>query len=77
MISLNVIECKSLKPPKTLQRAIKQLKRLDNIVVTKPDKGNGEVVMNKSDYLNRLSQASINDTSKFTPVSLQTPKMKG
>ena len=27
--------------------------------------------MNKSDYVDLLSQAIINDTSKFTPVSLQ------
>ncbi|XP_022802357.1 uncharacterized protein LOC111339894 [Stylophora pistillata] len=33
--------------------------------------------MNKSDYINLLSQASINDTSKFTPVSLQRPKTRG
>ena len=76
-IALNYIECKSPKPPKTLQKAIKQLKRLDNIVVTKPDKGTGVVVMNKSDYVNLLSQASINDTSKFPSVSLQRPKIKG
>ena len=76
-IALNYIECKSPKPPKTLQKAIKQLKRLDNIVVTKPDKGTGVVVMNKYDYVNLLSQASINDTSKFPPVSLQRPKIKG
>ena len=75
-IALNYIECKSPKPPKTLQRAIKQLKRLDNIVVTKPDKGTGVVVRNKSDYFSLPSQASVNDTSKFTPVSLQKPKMR-
>ena len=63
-IALNYIECKSPKPPKPLQRAIQQLKRLENIVVTKPDKGTGVVIMNKSDYVNLLSQASINDTSK-------------
>ena len=73
-IALNYIECKSPKPPKPLQRAIKQLKQLDNIVVTKPDKGTGVVVMNKSDNVNLLSQASINDTSKFPPVSLQRPE---
>ena len=31
----------------------------------------------KSDYVNLLSQASINDTPKFTPVSLQRPTMRG
>ena len=43
----------------------------------KPDKDTGVVVMNKSDYVSLLGQASINDTSKFAPVSLQRPKMKG
>ena len=33
--------------------------------------------MNNSDYVSLLGQASINDTSKFAPVSLQRPKMKG
>ena len=47
------------------------------IVVTKPDKGTGVVIMNKSDFVNLLSQASINDTSKFTPVSLQRPTKRG
>ena len=76
-IALNYLECKSAKPPKPVQRAIQQLKRPNNIVVTKPDKGTGVVIMNKSDYVNLLSQASINDTSKFTPVSLQRPITKG
>ena len=31
----------------------------------------------KSDYVSLLGQASINDTSKFAPVSLHRPKMKG
>ena len=39
--------------------------------------GTGVVIMNKSDYVNLLSQASINDTSKFTPVSLQRPTTRG
>ena len=76
-IALNYIECKPPKPPKPLQRAIQQLKRLSNIVVTKPDKGTGVVIMNKSDYVDLLSQASINDTSKFTPVSSQRPTTRG
>ena len=46
-------------------------------MVTKPDKGTGVVIMNKSDYVNLLSQASINDTSKFTPVSLQRATTRG
>ena len=49
----------------------------DNIVITKPDEGSGVAVMDKSQYHRLLSQASINDTSKFKPVSLERPKTKG
>lgn len=76
-IALNQIKCKSPKLPKPVQRAIKELKQLDNIDVTKQYRGTGVVIMNKSDYVNLLSQVSINDTSKFTPISLLRPKMRG
>ena len=43
------------------------------IVITKPDKSSGVVVMDKSEYLRLLSEASINnDTSKFRPVDTET-----
>ena len=46
------------------------------IVITKPDKGSGVVVMDKSEYI-LLSKASVNDTSKFRPVPSERPKTHG
>ena len=56
-----------------LPRAIEQLKRRDDIVITKPDKGTGVVVMDKAEYVRLLSEASINDTAKFVTVSSERP----
>ena len=53
------------------------LSNRDDIVVTKPDKGSGVVVLDKSEYLRLLSEASINDTSKFRSVDTQRPKTRG
>ena len=64
------------KPPEALVKAIEELKRRDDIVITKPDKGSGVVVMDKCQYLRLLSEASINDTGKFRPVSLERPKIE-
>ena len=58
-------------------RAIGQLKRRDDIVVTKPDKGSGVVVMDKTDYVRLLKESSINDETKFTPVGLERPRTRG
>ena len=57
------IERRGARPPKALVRSINQLK--------KPDKGSGVVVMNKSDYVRLLGEASINDETKFKSVSLE------
>lgn len=76
-IALNDIEHKGPRPPKALVRSINQLKRRDDIVITKPDKGSGVVVMNKSDYVRLLSEASINDETKFKSVSLERPRTRG
>ena len=42
-------------------RAIGQLKKNDGIIITRPDKGSGVVVMDKSEYVRLLKEASIND----------------
>ena len=76
-IALNYIDRKGPRPPKALVRSINQLKKRDDIVISKPDKGSGVVVMNKSDYIRLLSEASINDETKFQPVSLERPRTKG
>ena len=60
-IALNYIERKGPKPPKRLLKSINKLKKQDDIVITKPDKGSGVVVMDKSDYVRLLCEASIND----------------
>ena len=76
-IALNYIDRKGPRPPKALVRSINQLKKRDDIVILKPDKGSGVVVMNKSDYIRLLSEASINDETKFQPISLERPRTKG
>ena len=76
-IALNYIERKGPRPPKALVRSINQLRKRDDIVIRKPDKGSGVVVMNKSDYVRLLSEASINDETKFKSVSLERPRTKG
>ena len=49
-IALNYIERRGPRPPKALQQAINQLRRREDIVITKPDKGSGAVVMDKTEY---------------------------
>ncbi len=57
--------------------ALKQLKKRDDIVITKPDKGSGVVVMDKSEYIHLLLAASVDNISMFEPVSDQRPKTRG
>jgi len=44
-----------------------------NIIITKPDKGSGVLVMDKTDYLRVLCDASIRDSTKFTECSNERP----
>ena len=76
-IALNYSERKDPTPPKAMLRAIGQLKKRDDIVVTKPDKGSGVVVMDKTDYVRLLKESSINDETKFAPVGLERPRKRG
>ena len=76
-VALEYINRSGPKPPKALLQAIEDLKKCDDIVITKPDKGSGVVVKDKSEYLLLLSQASINDTSKFRLVDSERPKTRG
>ena len=75
--ALNYIEKKPTAPPKALIRALTELKKKDDIVVTKPDKGDGVVIMDKSDYTRLLREASINDDSKFIACSEERQKTRG
>ena len=45
-------------------RAIKKLRKNDDIIITKPDKGSGVVLLNKSDYVDKINEI-IDDQSKF------------
>jgi len=76
-IALNYIKRKDQTPPKALLRAISQLKKRDGIIITRPDKGSGIVMMDKADYVHLLKEASINDESKFILVQLERPKARG
>ena len=76
-VALNYIQRKGPKPPQTLLKAIHQLKRRDDIVVTKPDKGSGVVVMDKEEYLRLLADASINNVTKLRIVKPDRPKCRG
>ena len=52
-------------------RAINRLRKNDDIIVTKPDKGSGVVLLNKSDYVDKMNKI-LDDQSKFRrlgPVS--------
>ena len=64
-------------PPKALLQAINNLKRRDDIVITKPDKGSGVVVMGKADYVRLLCDASVRDSTKFTQCSTERQKARG
>ena len=48
--------------------ALQSLRSDDTIVVTKPDKANGVVVMDRSDYVAKML-AILGDTSKFRPCA--------
>ena len=52
-MSLNYIQRSNPSPSKALVKVLDRLKKLENIVVTKPDRGSGIVVMAKSDYVRR------------------------
>ena len=50
--------------PKDEYKALLQLAKNKSIIITRPDKGNGIVIMNKQDYHNKMF-AILNDQSKF------------
>ena len=58
-------------------RAIGQLRKNVDIIITRPDKGSGVVLMDKSEYVRLLKEASINDETKFVDISLDRPNTKG
>ena len=47
--------------------AIKSLRSNDKIIIIKPDKGSGVVILNKSDYITKMNLI-LNDASKFQQI---------
>ena len=50
------------------------LRKQDHLHITKPDKGNGVVLMKKEDYHNKIL-AILNDTSKFSEIEHDERKL--
>ena len=48
-----------------MRKVIGILKKGDSMIISKPDKGNGCVVLDKTDYINKM-QEIIDDKTKFT-----------
>ena len=63
--------------PKSLHDAVQSLKKNNNIIISKPDKGNGVVILNKDDYTCLLRKASVDDATKFKQVSRRQPSRPG
>ena len=51
-------------PVKDLRRSISELKRNDSIIITKPDKGSGVVILDKEEYYQKMLSI-VQDVSKF------------
>ena len=61
--------------------AIKSLRMNSDTIITKPDKGSGVVILNKTDYLTKMNSI-LNDSSKFQNIGPindndNTAKMEG
>ena len=54
--------------------ALRNLAADSELVVCKPDKGNGIVLLNKSDYTNKM-ESLISDTNKFRPLNCDLLKL--
>jgi len=76
-IALNYIVRRGPTPAKALLQPINNFKRRDDTVITKPDKGSGIMVMDKTDYQQLLCDASVRDSTKFTQCNIERPKTHG
>ena len=61
-------------------RAINSLRKNDDIIATKPDKGTGVVLLRKSDYVDKMNKI-LDDQSKFkrlvpVPSNDNTPSIE-
>ena len=67
----STIDSRSFTMYKECFRAINRLRKNDDIIITKPDKGSAVVLLNKSDYIDKMNKV-LDDQSKFKrlgPVS--------
>ena len=55
--------------------ALNDLHKDDSSIITKPDKGNGVVIVNRLDYLNKM-KLLISDETKFKPLSQNPTKSR-
>ena len=53
---------------KDIFTALKSLSKRENLVICKPDKGNGVVLMNKNDYHDKMNTILL-DREKFAPIT--------
>ena len=60
----STIDLRDFTMNKKCFRAINNLRKNDDIIVTKPDKGSGVVLLNKSDLVNKVNKI-LDDQSKF------------
>ena len=54
---------------------LKDLRKDDSIIITKPDKGNGVVIVKKHDYLTKMKQL-ISDETKLEKLTENTTKSR-
>ena len=50
---------------------LQSLRDNDSVTITKPDKGRGVVILDKSDYLTKMFSI-LNDSSKSLPINIDT-----
>ena len=55
--------------------ALTDLRKDDSIIITKPDKGNGVVIVNKLDYLNKM-KLLVSDETKFKKLTQNPTKSR-
>ena len=56
-------------------KALNDLRSDDSIIITKPDKGNGIVIVSRLDYLNKMKQL-LSDNTKFKPLTSNPTKAR-
>ena len=55
-------------------KLLRELSKRDDIVVCKPDKGQGVVILNKDDYISKMKEI-LDDKSKFVKINTKDEKL--